>query len=86
MRALYAIVGFLLALCWVFTWQPIPTPTYPAELLHTLKTQIARDNRILNIFMDGQFDRNKCYYRDPQYQLADGQWVFHMYKVDCNDY
>ena len=47
--------------------------------------QIDRRDRLLNIFMGGQWEPNCKYLRTPEELLADGSVLWHLEKAECED-
>lgn len=78
-----AVAGFLVALLFSRELPDPPTPVDASRTIYAYKRMVERDDRILNVFMDNQWDRSMCYQRTPEYQLADGTWVWHLNKIVC---
>jgi hypothetical protein len=49
------------------------------------QNQLYRDDRILNMFMDGNWDRSCDYYREPDEVWDDGTVIWSVEKVGCNE-
>jgi hypothetical protein len=72
----------------MFMFQPIPAPVSNDQELYRIighyRSQIGRDDFILNHFMGNTWDRSCGYDRVPEVKLADGSMRFTLFQI-CED-